>query len=194
MVLCLGVCSKQNTTGGRMRLLAIDPGFKRFGYAVFDKNAELVTHGVRSPRERGEDEKYQEYLNTGLYDMYHWFNDLLETQEVTHIVAEIIPPISNKGNFSISPQLPLVISVIAVCKIMAYEDEIVWKDVSARSAKTLLVGDSSASKAVIRRAVLEQYPEIQQKRKLSDIPFDETDAICIGMSYFPHLHYQTGEK
>lgn len=185
----MAVYPRQNTTGGCMRLLAIDPGFKRFGYAIFDENAELITHGVRSPREREKDEKYQNYLNTGLYDMYHWFDELVETYKVTHIIAEIIPPISNKGNFGISPQLPLVISVIAVCKIMAYEDEIEWKDISARSVKTMIVGDSSASKAVIRRAVLAEYPEIQQERKLTDIPFDETDAISIGMSYFPDLHY-----
>ena len=55
--------------------------------------------------------------------------------------------------------------------------------------KSMIVGDSSASKAVIRRAVLAEYPEVQKKRKLGDIPFDETDAICIGMSYFPELHY-----
>jgi Holliday junction resolvasome RuvABC endonuclease subunit len=178
-----------------MRLLAIDPGFKRFGYAVFDENAELITHGVRSPRERDKDEKYQNYLNTGLYDMYHWFDELIETYKITHIIAEIIPPISNKGNFGISPQLPLVISVIAVCKIMAYEDEIEWKDISARSVKTMIVGDSSASKAVVRRTVLAEYPEIQQERKLTDIPFDETDAISIGMSYFPDLHHvKDGEE
>jgi hypothetical protein len=124
--------------------------------------------------------------------MYHWFIDLLDEYKITDVVAEIIPPISNKGNFGISPQLPLVISVLAVCKILAYEDEIKWKDVSARSVKTMIVGDSSASKAVVRRAVLEEYPEVQKERKLGDIPFDETDAICIGMSYFPELHYQKG--
>lgn len=172
-----------------MKLLAIDPGFKRFGYAVFDENAELITHGVYSPRERNKDERYQDYLNNGLYAMYHWFDELIETYKITNIIAEIIPPISNKGNFGISPQLPLVISVIAVCKIMAYEDEIEWKDVSARSVKTMIVGDSSASKAVVRRAVLAEYPEIQQERKITDIPFDESDAICIGMSYFPELHF-----
>ena len=53
----------------------------------------------------------------------------------------------------------------------------------------MIVGDSSASKAIIRRTVLAEYPEIQQGRKLTDIPFDETDAISIGMSYFPDLHY-----
>ena len=177
-----------------MRLLAIDPGFKRLGYAIFDKNAKLINHGVRSPRDRGKDEKYQAYLNTGLHDMYHWFDQLIEDNKITHIIAEIIPPISNKGNFGISPQLPLVISVIAVCKIMAYEDEIEWKDISARSVKNMIVGDSSASKAVVRRAVLSAYPQIQRERKLGDIPFDETNAISIGMSYFPELHHVREEE
>lgn len=172
-----------------MKLLAIDPGFKRFGYAIFNDKADLLLHDVYSTRERDKDEKYQSYLNSGIESMYHWFIDLLEEHQITNIIAEIIPPISNKGNFGISPQLPLVISVLAVCKILAYEDEINWKDVSARSVKSMIVGDSSASKAVIRRAVLAKYPEVQKKRKLGDIPFDETDAICIGMSYFPKLHY-----
>jgi Holliday junction resolvasome RuvABC endonuclease subunit len=172
-----------------MKLLAIDPGFKRFGYAIFNDKADLLLHDVYSTRERDKDEKYQSYLNSGIESMYHWFIDLLEEHQITNIIAEIIPPISNKGNFGISPQLPLVISVLAVCKILAYEDEINWKDVSARSVKSMIVGDSSASKAVIRRAVLAEYPEVQKKRKLGDIPFDETDAICIGMSYFPELHY-----
>lgn len=175
-----------------MKLLAIDPGFKRFGYAIFNEDADLLYHGVYSPRDRNKDEKYQDYLNAGIESMYHWFIDLLDEYKITNVIAEIIPPISNKGNFGISPQLPLVISVMAVCKILAYEDEVKWKDVSARSVKTMIVGDSSASKAVIRRAVLDEYPEVQKGRKLGDIAFDETDAICIGMSYFPELHYQRG--
>lgn len=173
-----------------MRLLSIDPGFKRFGYAIFDEDANLLHHGIYSTRERGKDEKYQQYLNSGIYDMYHWFSDLLEDNKITNIISEIVPPISNKGNFGVSPQIPLVISVMAVCKILAYEDEIEWVDISARSVKTLIVGDSSASKAIIRRAVIAEYPEIVKERKLTDIPFDETDAISVGMSYFPELHFQ----
>ena len=121
--------------------------------------------------------------------MYHWFGDLLDEYKITNIISEIVPPISGKGNFGVSPQIPLVISVMAVCKIMAYEDDIEWKDISARSVKTLMIGDSSASKAVIRRLVLDEYPEIKRERKLTDIPFDETDAISIGMSFFPDLHH-----
>jgi Holliday junction resolvasome RuvABC endonuclease subunit len=178
-----------------MRLLSIDPGFKRFGYAIFDEDANLIHNGVYSTRERNKDEKYQQYLNSGIVDMYHWFGDLLDEYKITNIISEIVPPISGKGNFGVSPQIPLVISVMAVCKIMAYEDDIEWKDISARSVKTLMIGDSSASKAVIRRLVLDEYPEIKRERKLTDIPFDETDAISIGMSFFPELcHGKEGNK
>jgi Holliday junction resolvasome RuvABC endonuclease subunit len=176
-----------------MRLLSIDPGFKRFGYAIFDEEAKILHNGVYGTRERNKDEKYQQYLNEGIYDMYHWFGDLLDEWKITNIISEIVPPISNKGNFGVSPQVPLVISVMAVCKIMAYEDEIEWKDISARSVKTLIVGDSSASKAVVRRVVLDEYPEIKGDRKLTDIAFDETDAILVGMSYFPELYFKEGK-
>lgn len=177
-----------------MRLLSIDPGFKRFGYCIFDEDAKIVEHGIYSTRERNKDEKYQQYLNAGIYDMYHWFGELLEDKEVTNIVSEIVPPISNKGNFGVSPQVPLVISVMAVCKIMAYEDEIEWLDISARSVKSILTGDSSVSKAIMRRFVIEQYPEIVKGRKLTDIPFDETDAIAVGMSYFPKFNINEGNN
>jgi len=177
-----------------MRLLSIDPGFKRFGYCIFDEGTVIKKHGVYSTRERKKEEKYQEYLNSGIYDMYHWFGDLLEENNITRVISEIVPPISNKGNFGVSPQVPLVLSVMAVCKVMAYEDELEWIDISARSVKNVLTGDSSVSKAIIRRLVIDQYPEIVQGRKLTDIPFDETDAIAVGMSYFPRFHFEVKES
>lgn len=177
-----------------MKLLSIDPGFKRFGYCVFNENAEIVEHGIYSTRERKKDEKYQAYLNSGIYDMYHWFGDLLEEKQITEIISEIVPPISGKGNFGVSPQVPLVLSVMAVCKLMAYEDEIEWIDISARSVKSILTGDSSVSKAIMRRLVIEEYPEIVKGRKLTDIPFDETDAISVGMSYFSQFHFENRGK
>lgn len=176
-----------------MKLLSIDPGFKRLGYAIFDEESNILDHGVYSNRERKKDEKYQEYLNSGIYETYHWFGELLDKNKITNIISEIVPPITGKGNFGVSPQVPLVISVMAVCKIMAYEDEIEWEDISARTVKTIILGDSSASKAAIRRLVVQEYPEIVKGRKLTDIPFDETDAISIGMSFFPDLHYVKGK-
>jgi Holliday junction resolvasome RuvABC endonuclease subunit len=172
------------------RLLSIDPGFKRFGYCIFNEDADVVDHGVYSTRERGKDEKYQEYLNNGIFSMYHWFGELLEDKKITNIISEIVPPISGKGNFGVSPQVPLVLSVMAVCKVMAYEDELDWIDISARSVKSILTGDSSVSKPNIRRLVVETYPEIRGERKLTDIPFDETDAVAVGMSYFPDFHFK----
>ena len=73
---------------------------------------------------------------------------------------------------------------------MAYEDELDWIDISARSVKSILTGDSSVSKPNIRRLVVETYPEIRGERKLTDIPFDETDAVAVGMSYFPDFHFK----
>ena len=177
-----------------MKLLSIDPGFKRFGYCIFDEDAGIIEHGIYSTRERKKEEKFQAYLNSGIYDMYHWFGDLLEEKTVTRIISEIVPPISNKGNFGVSPQIPLVLSVMAVCKVMAYEDELEWIDISARSVKNVLTGDSSVSKAIIRRLVIDKYPQIVQGRKLTDIPFDETDAIAVGMSYFPRFHFEMKEN
>ena len=72
-----------------MKLLAIDPGFKRFGYAIFNDKADLLLHDVYSTRERDKDEKYQSYLNSGIESMYHWFIDLLEEHQITNIIAEI---------------------------------------------------------------------------------------------------------
>jgi Holliday junction resolvasome RuvABC endonuclease subunit len=175
-----------------MKLMSIDPGFKRLGFAIFDEEANIVHNGVYSNRDRHNKEPYQQYLNEGIFSMYHWFGDLVEEYNITHVISEIVPPVSGKGNFGSSPQIPLVLSVMAIAKIIAYEDAIEWIDIPARTVKNLIVGDSSASKAVVRRIVLSEYPEIQRERKITDIPFDETDAISIGMSYFPDLHH--GEK
>lgn len=167
-----------------MILLALDPGFKRLGFSVFNEEEDILVNGVYTPRERNKDEKYQDYLNMGIFQIEPWFNKIVKDHKVTNIFAETIPPISNGSGFASSPQIPLVISVIAVCKILAHQQNINWEDVSARRVKKLVTEDASASKAKMRRAVLEAYPEIKNGRLLGAIPFDETDAISIGMAFF----------
>ena len=167
-----------------MAILTIDPGFKRMGFCVFDDYGNILEHGVYSPRDKKNNEKMQDYLNMGIQQVYKWFDNITTKHKVNYVLAEIVPPVSSSEGYKGSPQMPLVFSILAVCKIIAFQKDIEWEDISARTVKKIVAGDASASKSYIRRLVLDEYPEIKNKRKLTEIPLDETDAIAIGMAEF----------
>lgn len=58
-----------------------------------------------------------------------------------------------------------------------------WHELSATAIKKEITGNGKATKAQMRRKILEMYPTVQGDRLLGEVPFDEIDAIAIGTTW-----------
>lgn len=162
-----------------MRWISVDPGFDRLGYALWDDD-NLLESGVQGPDKRGDKEKWNDHMSLGIRLFWDW----IKTIKPERIVAEQLPPLSASAGFSQSPQVPLVFAVVSLLKVYCYEHDIPYVDIPARHWKKVFSGDSSISKPATRRLVRDMYPEIwNDVRLLTDIPFDQCDAVGLGVTW-----------
>lgn len=170
-----------------MKVLALDPGLTRLGYAscqlLDNGDYELGLSGIIT-HSRGT-EKFNEYLNSGIHNICEKFPYLITLTSPDIIVAELVP-VGRLGSRS-----ELVVAAITACKVIAYQAGLPWKDVAANSYKKALTGNGAATKGDIKKKVYELYPHLKQKdkderkrqrelgEKVTGFPADLYDAIAI---------------
>jgi Holliday junction resolvasome RuvABC endonuclease subunit len=169
------------------RILGIDPGMKRLGLAVVERNEKgnivLLTHGlIHNPRDVSS---YNEYLNKSIHEIVVDFSRFLGLTNPDIVVAELVPP----GRLRASSEL--VFSAITVCKVLAYQWDIEWRDVAANSVKCTVVADGNATKAKVKNAMITMFPRLadshqKEKEKQKNegvkpmgLPQDVFDAVAI---------------
>lgn len=177
-----------------MKVLSIDPGAKRLGYACISlENDEyrLLFSGIKG-LERGT-ETFQAYrMNLIRY----WVNNLSRiliraeyagALSKPNIVSEILPAVGG-GNFAVATQNQLVLAALTTCQALAIERDFKWSEISAPTIKKNVTGlkPKEATKIQVRNAVLEVFPELKPRKK--DIIADETDAIAIGLAGLGYKH------
>lgn len=167
-----------------MKVLGIDPGQKRLGLASISiKNGEmrLDNCGVLH-HERGETQKFNDYLNEGIFQICEVFPQMLHAVKPHFIMAEIVPT----GRLGANTELN--VAAITVCKVIAWQWGIDWYDIAANTVKKTVTGDGKATKAKIKKAVVERFPNIKidinifkQKEggQPEELPQDLYDAIAI---------------
>lgn len=158
--------------------LSVDPGFTRLGFALWNKD-KLINSGVTGPGERQDGEAWASYWERGIEHFGLWF----KTHKITHMVAEKLPPISASGGFASSPQVPLVFGALSTIRWICFEKKIKVDFVASQHWKSVYFDDLKISKAQTRRKIVELYPTLKNNTKLGDIPFDQTDAIALGLSW-----------
>ena len=173
-----------------MRILSIDPGMKRLGYSTIEftssDDLSLISYGmIHIPR---TDEKFNPYLNLAIEKITNDFPRILDASEPAFIVSEIVP-VGRLGSNS-----ELVVAAITVCKTIAFQWGIEWRDIAANTSKVKVTGDGRASKAKIKNAVFGYFPELEARHKeirtkektdgdkVVGIPQDQIDAIAIGIA------------
>lgn len=144
-----------------IKILGLDPGMKRLGLAVVELDPDgkitLQTHGlIHNPREA---ETYGEYLNNSIGEILVDFSRFLGLTVPNTIVSERVPP----GKLRASSEL--VFSAITVCKVLAYQWDIPWKDLAANTVKSTITGDDKASKAKVKNAVTTRFPKLAEHHK-----------------------------
>ena len=154
------------------RILAIDPGIREMGIAVFD-DEKLVHHGVLCLRDRRAPRDIRAYdrnlLRTIIVD-YH--PDLVALERTM---------IGNAGNSA------ALNSVSAYIRRQCRRQRISIRILAASTVKKYLTGDGRASKTNLARAVVSRYPELRaylrQKAKWrARFQANRFDAVGLGIA------------
>lgn len=162
-----------------VRVLAVDPGAERCGWAVLDDGPKLVQSGIlRTPREDMEYQDYRLYLEIRSLG---YFDNLLYAYQPDLVVNEIIPAVGG-GNFVVATQSYLANCVVTCLHACAYREGMKVEQISARTVQSKIAvrGKSKKiTKVQVRNGVIAHLPEL--KSRVSDLVADESDAIAIGL-------------
>lgn len=154
------------------RLLAIDPGIREMGIAVFD-DEKLIHHGVLCLRDRRSPKDIRAYdqdlLRTIILD-YH--PDLVALERTM---------IGNAGNSEALNR------VSAYIRRLCRRQSVPMRVLAASTVKKHLTGDGRAGKTAVARAVARRYPELRaylrQKAKWKTrFQANRFDAVGLGMA------------
>ena len=123
-----------------MKVLGIDPGHKRLGFALTESNAKneiaLRESGVIY-HENDNQLTFNAYLNEGIANLCEQFPQVLHRTKPDFIVAEIIP-VGRLGS-----NTELNVAAITVCKVIAWQWGIDWFEIAANSVKKIYLTPST---------------------------------------------------
>lgn len=160
-----------------MRLLALDPGAKRLGWAILD-DGKYVNSGVWSClREDGE--TYQNYRLRLIEEASLWMSACLILHKPDSLVSEIVPV---KG-FNDMGQSILAMTAVTAMQAICIDRGIPMCQIGATTVKKEIGGTQKASKVGVRNGVWEILPELISKKAEWKGVYDESDAIAIGLAF-----------
>lgn len=164
------------------RILSIDPGAKRLGYAVIDFHPD----GELQLIESGIDGLNQGNLS---YSAYRWklieywlgnFPKVLAKWTPDLIVSEVLPFVGS-NSLAITQRIH-GLTALCVCQAIALQKEYEWKEIAANTIKKIVADKGTASKAKVRDAVIETFPELKERKGALTRYADEADAIAVGLA------------
>ena len=169
-----------------MRLLAIDPGFTRMGWAMWPGvlDGGIPDSGVIEGPNRDDFDSYSAYVNEGIEYFYSTWEENFSLWKWDCVVGERLTPVAA------STQRVLALIAVSIVKVVAIRHEVEYVEIGATTVKKFVTGNGKATKAQVRRAMVKKYPHILTS-KLGDIPFDARDALAIGDTY---LHGRKGNQ
>lgn len=148
-----------------MKVLGVDPGVAKCGWAIVDTH-RVVDYGVFSP---GSSQKaFNDKLNEELVLSVKFFRERLK--EVDAVAWEIVP------SFGAMSQRDRVVGVATALKFATWEAGLPWVGRVPMSIKKLATGSGKATKADMRAAALDRFPNLPGDEK---IPADVFDAVMI---------------
>lgn len=144
-----------------MRVIGLDPGMQKLGVSaieLIDDQLSLINYGlIAHPRDSAD--SYNKFLNAGIYQIVDWFPKTIDLVRPDFIYSELVPP----GRLGMNSEL--VVAAITTCKVIAYQFGIDWYDIAANTVKKSITTDATASKAVVRNAVIQVFPELDEEHK-----------------------------
>ena len=154
-----------------MKVVAIDPGSRKAGYAVFDlekKGVQLVESGIF--RMRGKE------LPERLLSLHQDLEQLFRKHPPSEVVIErTFMGKSIASGITLSSARAICLLAAALCKAEIY-------DYPPAQVKKAIWPSGQAGKATIQRAV-------QLHLELEETPSsDEADAIALGLCHIHRIH------
>lgn len=180
-----------------MRILGLDPGFERLGFAILDLHPfQLANMGV-IPNEKDPLLTFNENLNEGIRHIIDQFQRILMIYDPKEVAAEIVP-VGKLGSRS-----ETTVAAITVCKTIAFQYGIPWQDYGANTVKECVAHDGQATKAQVRNAILALFPnwnephQQEKTRQKKDgikrppgIPQDAFDGAAVAVTHAVKNHGQ----
>lgn len=167
------------------RVLSIDPGARRFGWAVidFDINEDVtyepsyVSSGVLG-LERSIEETYVTFKNRLISYAVPEFGALIEEYNPDLVVFEFLPIVNVRGNIG---QRVLGFAFATVAQTLCVQNEIEFQEIASTSIKKIICGNIKATKGQIKNAVIDAFPQLESRKK--EIVADESDAIAVALAW-----------
>lgn len=161
-----------------MRLLALDPGAKRMGWAVFD-TSRYEASGVFGVEQ--EKLTYQNYRLKIVEEFTIWMHRMVLARNPDILVSETLP---SRG-FNNMAQAILAHTALTCCQSIAFDLSQTRQvsQIAAATVKTHIGGKVKATKVQVRNGVLQLIPELADKKSQWTKVFDESDAIAVGLTY-----------
>lgn len=164
-----------------MKILAIDPGAERMGWAVMSPGPELHGSGIVSFK-RTENQPYQEFRMSVIHNhVAPQVESWLEDWHPTMIVNEIVPPVAGGAFGSNGVQAQLVVTVLTAVQTLAAYLGVPSFQVAATTVKKTVTGSGKATKVGVRNGVYKHLPHLAERG--TKMVADESDAIAIGLTY-----------
>jgi Holliday junction resolvasome RuvABC endonuclease subunit len=166
-----------------VRVLAVDPGALRQGWAIVDGD------GVEAPKYKGsgisglvreDKEAYQEYR---LRLVEFWAEEagrILRMYKPDKVVTEIIP-VKGGGQFVSAAQSQLAATAVTSFQAIAYLNGYSVAQIGSTTVKKAIAGSNKATKVGIRNGVWVFLPSLRDRAKQWTKVFDESDALAIAL-------------
>lgn len=161
-------------------ILAIDPGSRRIGYAVFE-GADLVVGGVK-------DFGYHRHSNTVLRGARRLIQDQIRYFRPQIVVIE--RTFAGYQNKDISK----LVAVSEELRAVPREQALPIVEFAPRSARLIVLGNGNATKAQVAEALCLRYPDLRIHQQQTHL-WKETywsnyyDAVCVGLAYLVQKHF-----
>jgi Holliday junction resolvasome RuvABC endonuclease subunit len=165
-----------------MKVLSLDPGAKRCGWAVLAGNGVDAPHYLDSGihgLETYTRESYHAYRLRLIEDFSMWTVKTLSEHEPDIVVSEILPV---KG-FSDMSQALLAATAITSVQTIASNQRYPVAQIAAVTVKCQIGGSQRATKVKVRNGVVHFLPHVKDFASHWTKLFDEPDAIGVGLAY-----------
>lgn len=173
--------SVQATSGIPKRVLGIDPGALRLGWACIDADGDdyvLAGSGIMG-LERYEKEPFAHYR---MKLIHYWVKEFakLDVMNASEWYIERLPAVGG-GNFIAATQSELAKTALTVIEALAHLHDRRVIELESSHIKSRLTGNGNATKVRVRNEVIQVFPELwPRKKELTDVA-DESDAIGIAL-------------
>jgi Holliday junction resolvasome RuvABC endonuclease subunit len=165
-------------------LLSIDPGYRYCGVAIWQDGKFGSSWLVQGIPQLSRTFDQHLLVNRRFWTSY-WNYTIQDDLEC--VVMERMPLMRA------SLQRVLTIKNVTIIETFCTLRGIPIEYASATHVKKITTGNAKASKAQMRRAILNLYPTASRDRKITEVSFDEADAIAIGHTYIKDRNGKTAE-